>query len=221
MLRSHKAHSRLMRVFMGDQLSSTVVESMGMRVSSCALCVVVDRRYKAVGIQSNGKYSLGTTKLTCFDACLPLPPPPPPLLLQGGLLKVGFQVASLWLDGDSVLVNTVDRFGGVQALSLPENNPFHITDRPLVVLVRGGGEMGTQAHAVAQARHMQRHRHGHMQLHTRTHAHKHACTHAHAHPSTHTHARSRTLTHTYTHARTTTKSALLPPLAPACLSPHR
>ena len=98
---------------------------------------------------------------------------------------MGFQVASLWLDGDSVLVNTVDRYGGVQSMSLPESNPFHITDRPLVVLVRG--ERGTHMHA-------------RMHTHTHTHARTDTPTHAHTHPHACSHARTHAHIHAGNHA---------------------
>lgn len=53
--------------------------------------------------------------------------------LQGGLVKVGLDVAQMWLDGDETLVNTVDRSG----TTLPINmvNGHALTHDPLVVIV--------------------------------------------------------------------------------------
>jgi len=55
---------------------------------------------------------------------------------QGGLVKAGLDVAQMWLEGTNTLVNTVDRFGGIQTISAQDNNLHAITSRPLAVLVR-------------------------------------------------------------------------------------
>lgn len=51
----------------------------------------------------------------------------------GGLVKVGLDVAQIWLDGTGTLVNTIDRDGNM--LSINMINGHALTRDPLVVLV--------------------------------------------------------------------------------------
>ncbi|KAL3694725.1 hypothetical protein R1sor_008376 [Riccia sorocarpa] len=51
----------------------------------------------------------------------------------GGLVKAGLDVAQMWLDGDEVLVNTVDRDGDTQPITLVDGHA--LTQNPLVLLV--------------------------------------------------------------------------------------
>ena len=52
---------------------------------------------------------------------------------QGGLVKAGLDVAQMWLDGDEILVNTIDRDGNTLPISLENNHA--LTHDPLAVLV--------------------------------------------------------------------------------------
>ncbi|KAJ8753362.1 hypothetical protein K2173_019761 [Erythroxylum novogranatense] len=60
----------------------------------------------------------------------------------GGLVKVGLDVAQIWLDGDETLVNTIDRDG--QLLPVNMMNGHAITHDPLVVLVNEGSASASE-----------------------------------------------------------------------------
>ena len=48
-------------------------------------------------------------------------------------MKAGLDVAQMWLDGDEILVNTIDRDGNTLPISL--ENSHALTHDPLAVLV--------------------------------------------------------------------------------------
>lgn len=48
-------------------------------------------------------------------------------------MKAGLDVAQMWLDGDEILVNTIDRDGNTLPISLENNHA--LTHDPLAVLV--------------------------------------------------------------------------------------
>ncbi|KAL2633013.1 hypothetical protein R1flu_004492 [Riccia fluitans] len=60
----------------------------------------------------------------------------------GGLVKAGLDVAQMWLDGDDVLVNTVDRDGDTQPITLIDGHA--LTKNPLVVLVNEGSASASE-----------------------------------------------------------------------------
>ncbi|KAI9080794.1 hypothetical protein K1719_037307 [Acacia pycnantha] len=60
----------------------------------------------------------------------------------GGLVKVGLDVAQMWLDGDETLVNTVDRSGNMLPINMV--NGHAITHDPLVVLVNEGSASASE-----------------------------------------------------------------------------
>ncbi|KAI5076491.1 hypothetical protein GOP47_0008556 [Adiantum capillus-veneris] len=60
----------------------------------------------------------------------------------GGLVKAGLDVAQMWLDGDEVLVNTVDRDGNTLPISLA--NGHALTHDPLAILVNGGSASASE-----------------------------------------------------------------------------
>lgn len=60
----------------------------------------------------------------------------------GGLVKAGLDVAQMWLDGNEVLVNTIDRDGSTLPISLM--NGHALTHDPLVILVNGGSASASE-----------------------------------------------------------------------------
>lgn len=52
------------------------------------------------------------------------------------MVKVGLDVAQIWLDGDETLVNTIDRDGNMLPINMIDGHA--ITHDPLVVLVSSG-----------------------------------------------------------------------------------
>ncbi|KAK6941858.1 Tail specific protease [Dillenia turbinata] len=60
----------------------------------------------------------------------------------GGLVKVGLDVAKIWLDGDETLVNTVDREGNMLPISIVDGHA--VTHHPLVVLVNEGSASASE-----------------------------------------------------------------------------
>ncbi|CAM6094186.1 unnamed protein product [Calypogeia fissa] len=60
----------------------------------------------------------------------------------GGLVKAGLDVAQMWLDGNEVLVNTIDREGYTQPVTLV--NGHSLTRDPLVVLVNEGSASASE-----------------------------------------------------------------------------
>ncbi|KAH9301735.1 hypothetical protein KI387_013318, partial [Taxus chinensis] len=60
----------------------------------------------------------------------------------GGLVKVGLDVAQIWLDGDETLVNTIDRDGNMLPINMV--NGHALTHDPLVVLVNEGSASATE-----------------------------------------------------------------------------
>lgn len=60
----------------------------------------------------------------------------------GGLVKVGLDVAQIWLDGDETLVNTIDRDGNMLPINMVDGHA--ITRDPLVVLVNEGSASASE-----------------------------------------------------------------------------
>ncbi|KAA3465207.1 carboxyl-terminal-processing peptidase 3, chloroplastic isoform X1 [Gossypium australe] len=60
----------------------------------------------------------------------------------GGLVKVGLDVAKIWLDGNETLVNTVDRDGHMSPINMA--NGHALTHDPLVVLVNEGSASASE-----------------------------------------------------------------------------
>ncbi|XP_034694517.1 carboxyl-terminal-processing peptidase 3, chloroplastic [Vitis riparia] len=60
----------------------------------------------------------------------------------GGLVKVGLDVAQIWLDGDETLVNTIDRDGNMLPINMIDGHA--ITHDPLVVLVNEGSASASE-----------------------------------------------------------------------------
>nr|GMC84334.1 carboxyl-terminal-processing peptidase 3, chloroplastic [Ipomoea batatas] len=60
----------------------------------------------------------------------------------GGLVKAGLDIAQLWLDGDETLVNTIDRDGNMQPISMVDGHA--VTHDPLVVLVNEGSASASE-----------------------------------------------------------------------------
>lgn len=60
----------------------------------------------------------------------------------GGLVKAGLDVAQMWLDGNEVLVNTIDRDGTTLPISLI--NGHALTHDPLAILVNGGSASASE-----------------------------------------------------------------------------
>lgn len=60
----------------------------------------------------------------------------------GGLVKAGLDVAQMWLDGNEVLVNTIDRDGNTLPISLM--NGHALTHDPLAILVNGGSASASE-----------------------------------------------------------------------------
>ncbi|XVE61189.1 hypothetical protein DITRI_Ditri06bG0019600 [Diplodiscus trichospermus] len=60
----------------------------------------------------------------------------------GGLVKVGLDVAQIWLDGNETLVNTVDRDGHLSPINMI--NSHAVTHDPLVVLVNEGSASASE-----------------------------------------------------------------------------
>ncbi|BFI30960.1 carboxyl-terminal processing protease [Marchantia polymorpha subsp. ruderalis] len=60
----------------------------------------------------------------------------------GGLVKAGLDVAQMWLNGDDILVNTIDRDGDTQPITLV--NSRALTQNPLVVLVNEGSASASE-----------------------------------------------------------------------------
>eukprot|EP00899_Mesostigma_viride_P025982 jgi/Mesvir1/6569/Mv16826-RA.1 len=56
----------------------------------------------------------------------------------GGIVSTGLEIASMWLDGGSTVVHTVDRYGTISGLELMEGSKALAGDEPMVVLVDGG-----------------------------------------------------------------------------------
>ncbi|KAE8734395.1 Carboxyl-terminal-processing peptidase 3 [Hibiscus syriacus] len=60
----------------------------------------------------------------------------------GGLVKVGLDVAQIWLDGNETLVNTIDRDGHMSPINMA--NSHALTHDPLVVLVNEGSASASE-----------------------------------------------------------------------------
>lgn len=60
----------------------------------------------------------------------------------GGLVKAGLDVAQMWLDGNEVLVNTIDRDGNTLPISIM--NGHALTHDPLAILVNGGSASASE-----------------------------------------------------------------------------
>lgn len=60
----------------------------------------------------------------------------------GGLVKAGLDVAQIWLDGDEILVNTIDREGNMLPITMA--NGHALTHDPLVVLVNEGSASASE-----------------------------------------------------------------------------
>ncbi|GLJ21445.1 hypothetical protein SUGI_0395090 [Cryptomeria japonica] len=60
----------------------------------------------------------------------------------GGLVKVGLDVAQIWLDGDETLVNTIDRDGNMLPINMV--NGHALTHDPLVILVNEGSASASE-----------------------------------------------------------------------------
>lgn len=60
----------------------------------------------------------------------------------GGLVKAGLDVAQMWLDGNEILVNTIDRDGNTLPISLM--NGHALTRDPLAILVNGGSASASE-----------------------------------------------------------------------------
>ncbi|CAG7865855.1 carboxyl-terminal-processing peptidase 3, chloroplastic [Brassica rapa] len=60
----------------------------------------------------------------------------------GGLVKVGLDVAQLWLDGDETLVYTIDREGVTSPINMIDGHA--VTHDPLVVLVNEGSASASE-----------------------------------------------------------------------------
>ncbi|XP_042513021.1 carboxyl-terminal-processing peptidase 3, chloroplastic isoform X2 [Macadamia integrifolia] len=60
----------------------------------------------------------------------------------GGLVKAGLEVAQMWLDGDEILVNTIDRDGNMLPINMV--NGHALTHDPLVVLVNEGSASASE-----------------------------------------------------------------------------
>ncbi|KAJ4829706.1 Carboxyl-terminal-processing peptidase 3, chloroplastic [Turnera subulata] len=60
----------------------------------------------------------------------------------GGLVKAGLDVAQMWLDGDETLVNTIDRDGNMQPITMVDGHAM--THDPLVVLVNEGSASASE-----------------------------------------------------------------------------
>ncbi|KAJ4978342.1 hypothetical protein NE237_009122 [Protea cynaroides] len=60
----------------------------------------------------------------------------------GGLVKAGLDVAQMWLDGDEILVNTVDRDGNMLPINMVDGHA--LTHDPLVVLVNEGSASASE-----------------------------------------------------------------------------
>ncbi|KAK8705324.1 hypothetical protein V6N13_048928 [Hibiscus sabdariffa] len=60
----------------------------------------------------------------------------------GGLVKVGLDVAQIWLDGNETLVNTIDRDGHMSPINMA--NGHALTHDPLVVLVNEGSASASE-----------------------------------------------------------------------------
>eukprot|EP00475_Leptophrys_vorax_P000647 TRINITY_DN10365_c0_g1_i1.p1 TRINITY_DN10365_c0_g1~~TRINITY_DN10365_c0_g1_i1.p1 ORF type:complete len:622 (+),score=6.61 TRINITY_DN10365_c0_g1_i1:88-1866(+) len=60
----------------------------------------------------------------------------------GGLVRSGLEIARMWLDSGATLVNTVDRSGSVEAISLMQSTA--VTHRPLTVLVNHGSASASE-----------------------------------------------------------------------------
>ncbi|KAJ4817720.1 Carboxyl-terminal-processing protease [Rhynchospora pubera] len=60
----------------------------------------------------------------------------------GGLMKAGLDVAQIWLDGDGILVNTVDRNGDMLPINMVQSHA--LTHDPLVVLVNEGSASASE-----------------------------------------------------------------------------